>query len=349
MATGFIYDEAYLRHDTGFHVERAKRLAHTVEFLRKRGVLDTLVGIEPRAASLVELAEVHHSGYIDKVREFSARGGGNFGDNNVGSRETYEIALLAAGGVLSAVEAVMDRRVDNAFALVRPPGHHAKPGLGMGFCYFNNVAVAARYAMRRYGLERILVVDWDEHHGNGTENIFFEDPKVLCFSVHRDWSYPGTGLVKRVGYGEGEGYNINVPLPGGSGDHEYEVVFRRILMPVSLAFRPDLIIISAGMDAHKDDPIGRMQMTPGGFATLTSLVREIADYCCNGAIVAVLEGGYNLQGLAESVMAVLQVMSGTYQVRTDEGNRAGSAVTGKALQVLDEVVATHSQYWPVLK
>lgn len=345
--TGLIYDTAYLNHDTGFHVERAKRLVYTFNFLREADVLEKLVPIKPRPAGLEEVALVHFPGYIDKVRDFAARGGGSFGSGNVGSGETFDTALLAVGGVLSAVEAVMSGAADNAFALVRPPGHHAKPGLGMGFCFFNNVAIGARYAMGRYGLNRVLVVDWDEHHGNGTEHIFYSNPSVLYFSVHRDWSYPGTGRAEKIGEGEGEGYNINIPLPKGAGDAEYELVFRRILQPVALAYRPELVLVSAGMDAHHGDPIGQMGLTNRGYGRLAGMVCEIARACCGGALVAVLEGGYNPGALAESVLAVLQAMAGWDADNVSSPEPEQQTVNEKALAVIEEVRKIHSRYWPI--
>lgn len=345
MVTGLVYDRAYLRHDTGEHVESARRLALALDYLKRGDVLKRLVPVRPRPDVLEEVAAVHGQAYVEKVREFSARGGGSFGSGNVGSRDTYDTALLAAGGVVAAVEAVLQGVVDNAFALVRPPGHHARPSLGMGFCFFNNVAVGARYAQKKYALRKVLVVDWDEHHGNGTEKIFYEDRSVLFFSVHRDWSYPCTGMADRVGEGEGEGYNINVPLPRGAGDADYELVFRRLLLPVALAYGPELVLVSAGMDAHRSDPVGQMDVTAGGFAVMASLVREIAVACCGGALVAALEGGYNPGALAEGVQAVLEVMSGR---KTAHPNPKRRPVLNKTLETVEEVIKIHSRYWPVL-
>ena len=344
MKTGFIYDPAYLNHDTGSHVEGARRLSCAFDFLQKTGALEKLVQIKPRPASVDEVSLVHFSEYIQKVKAFSDRGGGSFGYDNVGSRETYETALLAAGGTLAAIESVKDKSVDNAFAMVRPPGHHATAGQGMGFCYFNNVAIGARYALRRYHLSRVLVVDWDEHHGNGTEHTFYDDPSVLYFSVHRDWSFPGTGLAEKVGTREGEGYNINVPLPRGSGDCEYELVFQQILKPVALKYNPELILISAGMDAHFKDPIGQMSLTPRGYWRLAQIVCEIAGKCCGGDLVAVLEGGYNPQALAESVLAVLVAMAGWAGSDQAVENTKPKA---NAMRAIEEVKKIQACYWPI--
>ncbi|MCL6635439.1 MAG: histone deacetylase [Peptococcaceae bacterium] len=346
LRTGLVYDEAYLRHDTGQHVEGAGRLARTVAYLEEAGMLAGLALLRPRPATLEEVALVHLPEYIDRVREFSRRGGGNFGGGNTGCRETFATALLAAGGALTAVEAVLSGTAANAFALVRPPGHHARPGRGMGFCFFNNVAIAAKYALDRYGLRRVLIVDWDEHHGNGTEHIFYGDPSVLYFSVHRDWSYPGTGLAEKAGEGRGAGHNINVPLPEGAGDAEYEFAFRRLLLPVAFAYRPELVLVSAGMDAHRGDPIGRMNLTARGYGRLAALLGEVARACCGGSLAAVLEGGYSPGALAESVLAVLRVMAGR-----DAGGEAPEPeprpVNERALAAIEEVREIHSRYWPV--
>ncbi|NPV72490.1 MAG: histone deacetylase [Pelotomaculum sp.] len=343
LRTGLIYDAAYLNHETYGCPESPARVKHTYEILKIAGMLEKLVTIKPRPATVEEVSLVHLPAYIERVKEFSKRGGGSFGNNTTGSPETFETALLAAGGTLSAVEAVLEGRVESAFALVRPPGHHARPGQAMGYCFFNNAAIAARYAIKRYGLSRVLIIDWDEHHGNGTEEIFYSDPSVLYFSVHRDWSYPGTGQAAKAGDGEGKGFNINVPLPKRSGDADYEHVFRRILRPVALAYRPQLVLVSAGFDAHRDDLIGQMSLTPYGYMALTGIVCEIAT-CCGGALAAVLEGGYNPGALAESVFAVLHTMAGW-----DAGSSSQPAdekpVKVNVMGIIEEVVKIHGSYW----
>lgn len=348
MHTGLVYDTAYLNHNTGGHPENATRVSYAYEVLKKAGMLEKLVPIKPRPASTEEVASVHKAEYIDRVREFSNRGGGNFGNDTLGSRGTFETALLAAGGTLSAIAAVVDKKVETAFALVRPPGHHATPGNAMGFCFFNNVAIGARYAIERYGLSRVLVIDWDEHHGNGTEQIFYSDPSVLYFSVHRDWSYPGTGQANKAGQGEGEGYNINVPLPRRSGDADFEYVFRQVLLPVAYAYRPELVLISAGMDTHTKDPIGQMNMTAYGFMKLTEIACEIACACCGGALVAVLEGGYNLNALAEGVFAIIHTLVGWDTQKTGTTDSGRQPVKIAVKNAVNNVNNIHKQYWPVL-
>jgi acetoin utilization deacetylase AcuC-like enzyme len=221
--------------------------------------------------------------------------------------KSYEAALWAAGGLLELIKAVMEKRLDNGFALVRPPGHHAERDRAMGFCLFNNVAIGARYALRKYSLQRILIVDWDVHHGNGTQNSFYEDPQVLYFSTHRyGFFYPGTGGAKEVGKGRGEGFNVNVPLSTGVGDAEYGNIFEKFLKPIALEYQPQLLLVSAGFDTHHDDPLGGMEVTEKGFARMTQVLMEIAELTAQEKLVITLEGGYDVHGESRSVKAVLK-------------------------------------------
>jgi acetoin utilization deacetylase AcuC-like enzyme len=229
------------------------------------------------------------------------------GDTPV-SPESYEAALRAAGGVMAAVDAVMEGKVRNAFCAVRPPGHHALRAKAMGFCLFNNVAIGTRYAQKKHHLAKILIVDWDVHHGNGTQEAFYQDGTILQFDIHRHPFYPGSGTADEKGAGKGLGFKINVPVPVGSGDETYKKAFEEQLRAPALAFKPDFVFISAGFDAAAGDPLGGMKVTPEGYAALTRIVRDIADSCCQGRIVAVLEGGYDLEGLAKSVEAHLRVL-----------------------------------------
>jgi|GEM_PF-88331 len=303
--TGFVYHESYLQHDTGgYHPESPARLKAIVERLERDGVLPKLILIEPTPADLDWIATVHTRQYIEEVKR-SCLANMRFlhSPDTIICPRSYDVARLAVGGVLAAIDAVMEGRVKNVFCAIRPPGHHALKSRAMGFCLFNNVAIGARYIQRKYGLSKVLIVDWDVHHGNGTQAIFYDDPTVLYFSTHQYPFYPGTGSREERGIGKGEGYTLNVPLPAGSGDEEYVRVFEEILRPKAIQFDPDFILISAGFDPYEDDPIGGMRVTPEGFAELTKIVKEIAEECCEGRLVSVLEGGYNLEGLAESVEA----------------------------------------------
>jgi acetoin utilization deacetylase AcuC-like enzyme len=273
-------------------------------------LLAKLTRIKSRRITRQWLSLVHRPDYIDRVkRSCEAEIGWVDSPDAPASTDSYEVAIAAAGGVLAAVDAVMAGDVRNVFCAVRPPGHHALPGRAMGFCLFNNVAVAARYLQKRHDVSRVLIVDWDVHHGNGTQEVFYNDPSVLYFSVHRYPFYPGTGSASETGTGRGRGFTINVPLRGGAGDAHYKRVFEETLNPAAIEFDPDFVIISAGFDAHEKDPLGRMRVSSDQFGEMTALVKRIADKCCKGRLVSVLEGGYSLEGLAQSVEAHVRVLA----------------------------------------
>lgn len=308
--TGFVYSERLLDHDTGRgHPERPERLTAIVSRLKTDGLFARLVPIPPQMASLEWIRLVHAPGYIDRV-ERSCRSGQGFVDtpDAPASTNSYELARLAAGGVLGAVDAVMAGRVRNAFCAVRPPGHHALTNRAMGFCLFNNVAIAARYLQRKHGMTRVLIVDWDVHHGNGTQAAFYADPTVFYFSTHQAPFYPGTGAEEETGEGEGRGHTLNVPLPAGSGDAEYERAFVTRLLPAVTSFRPEFVLVSAGFDAAVHDLLGRMRITPAGYANLTRHVKRIAATHCGGRVVSVLEGGYEMDALAASASAHVKAL-----------------------------------------
>ena len=311
--TGLLFDEVYLRHLAGNsgHPERPERLVFIRDALQKAGLLQTLYPIHPRRVTEEELELVHKPSYIALVRrELSNLQG--FADLSTGdtlvSPGSLEAAEFAAGGVLNAVDAVMQGTVKNAFAAVRPPGHHATPTRGMGFCIFNNVAIAARYAQKKYGLHRVLIVDWDYHHGNGTQETFYQDGSVFYFSTHHYGAYPGTGSAAETGSGNGAGKILNVPLPPGATDAQILEAFQTKLVPAARNFKPDLILISAGFDGMRRDLLGVFDITPAGFAAITRIVVQLAKELCQGRLVSVLEGGYRLDGLAESVLAHVQAL-----------------------------------------
>ncbi len=336
--TGIIYHPDYLKHETGLHPETKERLVSIMSHLRKTGMMEQLDLIEPRCAELNEIEYIHTPGYIEKAKEYSELEL-PLDFDTVLSKDSYNVALLAAGGAITAVDAVIDNKVENSFALVRPPGHHAEPDRGMGFCIFNNVAIAACHAQKR-GKERVLIVDWDVHHGNGTQKAFYDDPTVLYFSTHQYPHYPGTGWVDEVGTGEGTGYKINVPLPAGTDDAGFIAAFEEILVPAALEFKPDIILVSAGQDANANDGLAQMRMSVNGFAVLASIVRTIAKETCSGKVAAALEGGYDLELLAHSVGAVLGVFMGN-----EPDKREAAEPGAKVRERLEQVKKVQSKYW----
>ncbi|MDP6347755.1 MAG: histone deacetylase [Dehalococcoidia bacterium] len=308
MKVGLAYDPIYLNHDTGGHVENASRLREVMSHLEEKGVLQRVVSLPPRPATTMELARVHTNEHIAHIEATARTGGGWLDSDTVMSGASYEVGLYAAGGALVAVESVLRGGTESAFALVRPPGHHATSRRAMGFCLFNNIAIAARYALDHGSIGRILVVDFDVHHGNGTQDAFYDDPGVLYFSVHQSPLYPGTGGIAETGAGEGTGANINVPLPPGCGDGEYGRAFEEVLAPAARRFQPELILVSAGYDAHWSEALALMKMTVSGFARMVSTLKRLAKEMSSGHLVLCLEGGYNLPALAASVRASLEVL-----------------------------------------
>jgi len=312
--TGLLFDDVYLRHLAGVeHPERPERLTSIREGLERAGLLAGIFRIAPRRVTDAELMLVHTRSYVDLVRrELSNLTGPkdlSTGDTVI-SPGSLETAQFAAGGVLNAVDAVMTKKVRNAFCAVRPPGHHATPSRGMGFCIYNQVAIAARYAQKTHGAKRVLIVDWDYHHGNGTQDIFYEDESVMIFDTHHYGAYPGTGSATETGAGKAKGTKFNVPMAPGAGDAAFLEAFRARLVPEARKFKPDLILISAGFDGMRNDVLGQFDITPQGFADMTRVVVDLANELCQGRVVSVLEGGYRLDGLAESVVAHMKVLQG---------------------------------------
>ena len=309
--TGLVTHPDYLKHDPGpGHPESPARLKAIEAHLHKTGLMDQLTAIAVTHSQEADLAAwidaVHAAGYREALHRIVPPEGIRYLDADTGvSPGSWPAALAAVGGALSAVDQVMIGRVTNAFCAVRPPGHHAESRRAMGFCLFNNVAIAARYLQRHHGIRKVAIVDWDVHHGNGTQEIFYEDPTVFYVSTHQYPHYPGTGAETEVGKGAGKGFTLNCPMPAGRDDDDYAAVFTKKIIPALKAFGPEFVLISAGFDAHRDDPLAGMKVTERGFGELTRLVRQLADDACRGRIVSCLEGGYNLPALARSVEAHL--------------------------------------------
>lgn len=301
--TGFVYHPDYLKHDMGYgHPESPSRLQAIVSHLAASGVLSRLTTIEACSAKDEWITLVHTASYLQTLKAQTPTDGRVYLDPDTSmSVGSLPAAFLAVGGALAAADAIMSGRVKNAFCAVRPPGHHAEHDRAMGFCLFNNVAITARYVQRCHGVERVLIVDWDVHHGNGTQHSFYDDPSVLFFSTHQYPCYPGTGHATETGVGSADGATINVPMSAGQGDEEYREVFRRVLIPAADSFKPEFVLISAGFDAHRNDPLASMGLTEDGYADLTGIVADIARRHCQDRVLSCLEGGYDLQALSLSV------------------------------------------------
>jgi len=307
----FYYHADFLLHDTGSgHPERPQRLQSVMGHLIKSVVWSHLDHLMPRPATPEEIQTVHPEPHVTTIRNRCLAGDRMLdeGDTHVCER-SYDVALRAAGAVLEAVDGVLTGSFANAFCAVRPPGHHAETSTAMGFCLFNNVAIGARYAQRKHGVRRVAIVDWDVHHGNGTQEIFYGDDSVLYASLHQYPFYPGTGAASERGSGKGEGYTVNCPLSAGSDEASYLSALDSTIVPALDRFKPELILISAGFDAHRDDPLAQMQLADESYGRFTKILKDVATAHAGGRLVSVLEGGYHLDALARSVESHLSILT----------------------------------------
>ncbi len=305
---GHVYHPQYLLHETGrLHPERPDRLRAIEKMLDETGLRKSLREIPAREATAEEILLVHSKDYLETVSRTSDLPGVYLDGDTFASPQTYEASLLAAGGLLEAVDRVWGGECDQAFAMVRPPGHHAESRYAMGFCIFNNVGVAAEYLVKKHGLKRVAVVDYDVHHGNATQHMFYDREDVFYLSTHRYPFYPGTGASQERGAGAGLGYNMNIPMKAGAGDEEYRLAFEEKLIPALRDYRPQILLVSAGFDAHRLDPLGGMNVTDAGYRAMTEKLTEVAEEFSAGKMICTLEGGYDLTGLAGGVRQVLDV------------------------------------------
>jgi len=348
--TAVVFTPKYLNHKTGLgHPESPARLRMIMRELKRSGLLETgkCSFVEPEAASIEEVKLVHESDHIQLVKRVCASGGGflDLGDTVV-SPESFKVALFAAGGALKAVDLVMAGKFRNAFALVRPPGHHAGPYYALGFCIFNNAAIATVHLLRDFSLNRILILDVDAHHGNGTQEIFYDDDRVLYISLHQDpTDFPGTGFADEVGEGKGLGYTVNVPFPFRIDDQIYLEAFNQIVVPIVRQYKPQFIIVSTGFDNHYTDPVASLSLSALSYIETFGKVLELASKFCMGRLVAVLEGGYSRSFLGRMAAAVIAKMAGIPYPVKDKQPVAGPKTQRRAEKIVEEVKSIQSSFW----
>jgi acetoin utilization deacetylase AcuC-like enzyme len=367
VTTALLYDERCLLHDNGSmilderardwlavpHFERPERVARTFQVLERAGVLDQLHRMAVPEATSDDLELAHTREFVRRIQSACRRG--EFAwvgpEARVGPK-SWTPAVLAAGGAVAAVDAVLEGTVQNAFVMLRPPGHHSTAHTAMGFCLFNSVAIAARHAQRRRGLKRLAIVDWDVHHGNGTQDHFYDDPSVLFVSIHQDGLYPaGSGTLEQSGGSSADGGTVNIPLPAGSGDHGYGYAFERIVEPILEAFRPELLLVSAGQDPAASDPLGRMSVTTEGFRDLTGRAQRAAARLCEDRLVVLLEGGYSLEHAPFCNLAIVEALAGlppsfvTDPIELDVPDRLRPIDRG----AVDAAAETYARWWPSLR
>jgi len=348
--TAVVFTPKYLNHKTGIgHPESPARLRVIMRKLNKNGLFETRKCslVEPEPANIEDVELVHEPDYIHLVQRVCASDGGllDLGDTVV-SPESFEVALLAIGGAMKAVDLVMVEKFRNAFALVRPPGHHAGPYYALGFCIFNNTAIAAAHLLRNFNLKRILILDVDAHHGNGTQEIFYNTDKVLYISLHQDpMEFPGTGFTDEVGEGKGLGYTVNIPFPFQTNDQIYFKAFNQIVVPIIQQYKPQFILVSTGFDNHYTDPVASLSLSALSYVKIFGKVSELASKFCAGKLVAILEGGYSLRFLGKMAVSVIARMAEVPYFIKDKRPVAGPGIRKRAESIIEEVKKVQSPFW----
>ncbi|MBE0570196.1 MAG: histone deacetylase [Ignavibacteriaceae bacterium] len=309
--TGIVFDEIFLKHDQPSHPENAKRLESIISALKEKRLLEKVKPLKSRLAEVDEITICHTKEYVEYAKEFCEKGGGYFDPDTYSNKNSFLTAATAVGSSIDLTKAAISGEVKNGFALLRPPGHHALANRSMGFCLFGNIAIAANVALTQPGIKRVAIVDFDVHHGNGTQALIADDPNILFISTHQFPFYPGTGSIREIGTGDAEGTIINIPLQSGVGDSGFKSVFEEIVIPSLQRFHPDLILVSAGYDAHWEDPLANLSLSLSGFDWITTQLISSAQQLCAGKIIFFLEGGYNLDvldfGVTNAIRRLLEI------------------------------------------
>lgn len=346
--TVVLKDDKCINHVTSYgHPESPRRLEAIYDMLKDDAVGNTVEIVEPREATKEELALNHSSDYIAMIEQTAGKPFVSLDPDTNTSEGSWQAAILAAGAVLQGIDLIIQGTASNGFALVRPPGHHAEKNRAMGFCLFNNIAIGAHYLLKNHHMQRVLIIDWDIHHGNGTQNAFYEMPEVLYFSTHQYPYYPGSGALQESGVQSGTGFTVNVPLSGGQGDYDYIKIFKEIVQPITEKYKPEFILVSAGYDIYCRDPLGTMNVTPDGFYMMASALKNMAASYCGGKILFALEGGYNVEGVAESVKYTLQALTGSgTEHAPDKDGQANQTHSGGSIdQIIAQVKKIHAVNW----
>lgn len=347
--TGIIKDPIYLKHDMGaYHPESPRRLEVIYQMIDEMDSKYDIAQIGPREAKEEEISLGHDPAYVRNIASTSGKPRTYLDPDTSTSADSWKAAAMAVGGIFNLIDLLAKGDLRNGFALVRPPGHHAENTRAMGFCLFNNIALAARYALKIEGINKVAVVDWDLHHGNGTQNCFYDDPSVLFISMHQYPHYPGTGSLMEVGTGPGEGYTVNIPMPAGAGDPDYLIVFHDLAQPILEAYNPDLILVSAGFDAHLSDPLGAMRVTEAGYVEMIRMLMNIASKVCSDRLALTLEGGYDLSALRDSVKLILIELASYDPALAQKLERPPDYEMSPVFRArMPDILGAHGRYWPI--